>query len=437
MPGEKDGGVKRGVGRYAHLGTAVARTGVNKALLFAKKPFLRGASRKEAEDKVAEENARLIFEALSALKGAPLKIAQLLSMEAELLPEKYQKELARSCHKVEPMNRAVVRSVFVNRFGAPPEELFKEFDFPAIAAASLGQVHRAVTQGGEEVAVKVQYPGIARTLAEDVGVVKAAVRHLPAGRIAVDYLDEIRERLLEETDYRREAGNIVWFRRHVRHAGVAFPAVHRKQSDKEVLVLSRMTGRHLDAWLETRPSAKVRDRAAQTLFDFSLMTFYRHRVIHADPNPGNYFFHDDGIVGIVDFGCVKRFTPWFVKNFRLLMQGIVTGNRPLMMGQYQTLGIVNANAPAAARYRLEAMLEEFSAHIALPYKDDVFDFSRNKGYCARLSSLIFKMSSGHAAVRGNADFIFMDRTWYGLFRIMEKMGAAVRFPNAWERPSGR
>lgn len=432
MVKEKNKGVKAGLARYAKLGATAARVGTNSAVHAVKRPFLTAASRGKAKERLDGENARAIFEAISSLKGAPLKIAQMLSMETDMLPERYRREFAKASYQVEPMNRAVVRGVFMRRFGAPPENIFREFDYSAPAAASLGQVHRATLPDGRRVAVKIQYPGIRRTIMEDVWLVKAMVGRLPIGTLAVPYLEEIRERLIEETDYRREAKNLRWFRDKIPFDGIEVPEVFADRCADDVLVLSYIEGKHIAGWLADNPPREVRDAAAQKLFNYHLVTFYEHRAAHADPNPGNYFFRDDGSVGIVDFGCVKRFGQPFAAHFRGLMAAIVADDFPAMMERYRLLGVLKNDGPADLRRALEKTLISFSRWVAEPYLEERYDFAKHPGYCERGRRLYWQMASCHSAVRGNPDFVFMDRTWYGLFRIFEKLGAAVHFSNAWE-----
>ncbi len=145
-------------------GKTAAAMGRKTLKYLARKPFLREGKREEEKSALNRENAVLLFEGLSLLKGTALKIAQLLSMEMEIFPPEITRELQKSYHKVPPLNRALVRKTVQNALGAPPESIFDAFESTAFAAASLGQVHRAVTQKGERLAVKIQYPGIRETI---------------------------------------------------------------------------------------------------------------------------------------------------------------------------------------------------------------------------------------------------------------------------------
>lgn len=198
----------RKLARSAIVGVATARAGAAQ--------LRRRLSRDPSPQARAEHEAkigRIVFAALSQMRGTALKAAQVLSLDAELLPAGVRAELAKSTHRVTPLNRALVGRVFRAAFGCEPEALFRTFTHPAFAAASLGQVHRAVMDDGAEVAVKVQYPGIAATIDSDIGLLRAALGRIGLGLmpmpdppIVARVLDEIERQLHEEVDYLLEAG---------------------------------------------------------------------------------------------------------------------------------------------------------------------------------------------------------------------------------------
>ncbi len=209
-------------------GKTAARMSRKALKYLARKPFLTEEKRQAEKKAMNRENAVLLFEGLSLLRGTALKIAQLLSMEMDIFPPEITKELQKSYHQVPPINRALVRKTIQNGLGKPPEQIFATFESTAFAAASLGQVHRAATQDGAELAVKIQYPGIRETIQNDVQLIKTALRPLPEYRMIVPAILEIETRLLEETDYTRELDNLTFFKERLCMDRVIVPAPYGK-----------------------------------------------------------------------------------------------------------------------------------------------------------------------------------------------------------------
>ncbi len=187
------------------------------------KTFSQQREKNAAKQRVNKESADILFQGLSLLKGTALKIAQQLSFEIDFFPEEIARELEKSYHQVPPLNRALIRKVVQNELGGPPEKIFSAFDSQAFAAASLGQVHRAQTHDGASLAVKIQYPGIDRTISGDIRMIKNMLRPTPEYHLYRSALDEIEARLLEEIDYETEAANLAFFRGNLNPAKVIIP----------------------------------------------------------------------------------------------------------------------------------------------------------------------------------------------------------------------
>jgi len=182
-----------------------------------------------------EKTAEQIFEAIVKLRGTAIKLAQMLGMESGLLPDKIQKELAKSWHQVPPLNRVLVRKVMLEEFGCPPNEMFKEFEPAAFAAASLGQVHHARLPDDTLVAVKIQYPGIHVAMQSDIRLLRKVVKGMSQRKVANISVDEIEARLSEELDYDGEAERTMWFRKNMATAGVFIPKIFEDFSTPRVL----------------------------------------------------------------------------------------------------------------------------------------------------------------------------------------------------------
>lgn len=407
--------------RGSIVGATAARVGVKTAGHLGKRPFLSPQKRLVADLEHDQQIARLVFDALSVLRGTALKAAQLLAMESELLPETLRQELAKAASEVPPLNRALVRKV-LNRELGPPERVFASIASTPFAAASLGQVHAATSHGGAPLAVKVQYPGIAAGVESDVEMLQALLAPTKYGRIFAASFDEISRKIRDELDYRLEARNLDDFRARFDEADLILPVVYPELTTRAVITTSRIDGRHLEAWLATSPSQAQRDHYGQLLVDFFNRCVYRHAVIHADPNPGNFLFRDDGRLGVIDFGCIKRLEPDFVHGIRLLSRPEVQRDPGLLEQLHGRLGIhYRAEIDRAA---LAAFLDEWVGWLSLPYQTDRFDFSRSGDFFARGAHLTRELY--RFVDRYDGDFTYFARTEHGLMRLLQRLGARVR-----------
>lgn len=424
--------------RSKKVALVVTKVGAKKIAQVTKSPFLNKESKEKALTKFNEESSKLIFEALVSLRGSALKMAQMLSVEIDLLPEAYQRELAKSCYRVPPLNRALARKMFIAGLGKPPEDFFADFNYDAFAAASLGQVHHATLHDGQSVAVKLQYPGIKQTMQSDLGLLKGILTVHPQKQQLIKMLGEIENRLLEETDYLLEATNTKKFKGYLNgfSSRLNIPEVYTKYCSSVILTTSMLSGSHLDEWLDKNPAQMLRDKAAQTIFDASTYLFYEINAFHADSNPGNYLFENDGKVGILDFGCVKEFSKEFVERYNHLMRLLTAGNanKDDIIKAYWGLGtFTKSNGANEIDAFYEKTLIPYNEWVALPYLTDSFDFSKNKGYIERGRDLLGEFLQFRNKTDGvNTNFIFHGRTWFGLYRIFEKLGAKVNFRNKWE-----
>ena len=231
---------------------------------------------------------------LLELRGAALKVGQFLSLEDDLLADPLVRRLAGASHRTPPpIGPELARHLLSGAVG-PIDRSFKSFEPAPFAAASIGQVHKAITRQGRAVAVKIQYPGIEEAIRYDLRLLRRALGVAPEGRHYMHLLREVEERLLQECDYEQEAESMAWFASRRAVEGVAVPEVFAELCGPGVLTSSLLPGDDFEHWLRTGPSQAARDRAAQRLYDFFTTSLHVHGRIHADPNPGNYLFGRGG-----------------------------------------------------------------------------------------------------------------------------------------------
>jgi aarF domain-containing kinase len=229
------------------------------------------------------------------------------------------------------MHFSLLRELFHNELGEDPEKLFASFEKRAFAAASLGQVHRAQLHSGEPVAVKIQYPGIARAIREDFA--NLGLFLLPA-RLTADWestkeqFQDLRTRLDWETDYQREADMLQTARALYRDDdGIVIPRVYRDHSTARVLTMERLTGKHLTQFLATDPSQELRNEFGRKIMRAWYRMHYAARLLYLDCNPGNFLFMDDGRLGVIDFGCMLPLDDAMWDLFRRMDRPLTTGDR--------------------------------------------------------------------------------------------------------------
>ncbi len=269
--------------------------------------------RREAATKQQLAAARQLVTILGGMRGAAMKVGQSLStVDMGLVPEEvrpeFQKILAELQHSADPAPFKQVKKIVEADLGAPIDELFASFADRPIAAAAIGQVHKAVLRDGRVVAVKVQYPGIAEAIESDMKNLALGLKLLKTIVPGIDtaaIADEIRERIYEELDYELEAQNQRSMARIYRgHPFIVVPEVHTRLCGRRVLVTDFIEGRRFEEILD-RPAAE-RDRVGEILVRFYLNGPMRHRLLNGDPHPGNTLFLDDGRVAFLDFGFAKK-----------------------------------------------------------------------------------------------------------------------------------
>jgi predicted unusual protein kinase regulating ubiquinone biosynthesis (AarF/ABC1/UbiB family) len=282
-----------------------------------RRPFASQSRNAEQRRALKRKNAKQVREHLQSLRGPVMKLGQALSMQTHLLDAEVIEELSGLQMQAPPMHPTLMRAQFKSAFGEYPEKVFCSFHEEPFAAASLGQVHWAVTKQGEEVAVKIQYPAIHEAIESDFKMLRTAgfaVRL--TGHLQESVIVEVERGILQEIDYVKEAGNLEHFRKHLASLSfVEVPKVFRELSCEQALTMSRVRGLRLQEFLKTNPSQDLRDKIGAGLTRLFFFQLFRMQALHADPHPGNYLFNNDGSIGLVDFGCVKYLKPEVVRCY--------------------------------------------------------------------------------------------------------------------------
>jgi len=406
--------------RIGVYGSMATKVGINSLGSKVKKVFNR-----EDKNELNAKNSKVIFEALSKLRGTALKFAQMLSLEDMMLTEEYKRELNKSTYKVRPLNRAVVRKTIKNELKNYPEKIFTKFDTLAFAAASLGQVHYAQDDKKNQLAVKMQYPGIDETLRHDMSMIKIAYKMIPHSPLVDSMLEEIDEVISREVDYIAEAKYMNWFSQKMSHLDIVIPKVYPKYSTDKVLVMEFIEGKHLDVWLENNPSQELRNRMAQKLFDLYCFSFFELKTFQADSNIGNYLFLENEEIAFLDFGCIKRVPDTFPPAVIDLVRASISKDREAMLEAYLSLGMLTGRDDEAFDKYYESVFIPFADWTASPYRDKTFHFSLEKNFASSAMEANLIMGKAKEFRVQSSDYVYFSRGLYGLYKIFEQMDVTI------------
>jgi predicted unusual protein kinase regulating ubiquinone biosynthesis (AarF/ABC1/UbiB family) len=383
-----------------------------------------------AASKIAsyERSGELIAKTLGELKGAVMKVGQMASIASDILPREIAEPLRALQREAPPMAFSVIAEQIERELGSPPELLFKSIDREPFAAASIGQVHRAVTDDGREVVVKVQYPGVDDAVDSDLAHLKLVLRASGLVRVKKQALDalfaEIKTRLHEELDYCNEADNVRFFRDYhgARHPFLVIPEVVGERSSARVLTLTYEPGDHLDA-LDRRYTQEIRDELGANLFTMFSAQLFDLQAIHADPNPGNFAFRPDGRVVLYDYGCIKRVDDRVLDAYKATIRAGIDENYAALERGLLDLGVRNPDGPAVELGWYKPWRDAF----ALPFvHDGVFDYGAatiHEDVMKLVPGAIKRMTSFQPPV----ELVFINRMIAGHYGNMRKLNARGRF----------
>ncbi|HWP64385.1 MAG TPA: AarF/ABC1/UbiB kinase family protein [Candidatus Limnocylindria bacterium] len=350
----KSGRARRGLS----VGGLTTAIGGSYLWQFVKWPFQSSEERQETMLATHIRNAQRLVSQSVELRGAFAKLVQMLSMRSDLLPAEAVDVLASVRSSMPPMPADVVRRVIEEELGAPPERCFARFEEQAFAAASLGQVHRAEREDGRRVAVKVQYPGVADTVGQDLKNIRALIRVMAAiGRDVMGrdvdtklVVAELEARLREELDYRLEAANAERFRMlFADDPEVVIPRVHADRSTGRVLTMDLLDGYPIDQLMAPGVDPAMKEWTAVKIFRLFYRQLLEFGMVQTDPHPGNYLVTHHPKICMLDFGCVRTLEPAIRRGYVRLAHALVRDDAEEMAAAGRDLGFVDKDPTVFVR----------------------------------------------------------------------------------------
>lgn len=404
-----------------------AKVGVNYLKYYGEKIVNSDLTR----DKLNEDNAEDIYDGLKSLKGSALKVAQMLSMDKNFLPQAYVEKFSLSQFSVPPLSAPLVLKTFKSNFGKTPYEIFDEFNAESVNAASIGQVHLA-KKNGKKLAVKIQYPGVANSISSDLALVKPMAIQMfnLQGKDSDKYFKEVEDKLIEETNYTlelKQSQEVVAACQKIEN--LVFPAYYPEFSSEKILTMDWMTGKHLSEFTAENTNQETANKVGQALWDFYMYQIHVLRKVHADPHPGNFLVDNNQQLVALDFGCMKSIpNDFYVPYFQLINKEIIDDKQLFNTKLFELEILRKEDTPEEIAY-FTSMFYDLLSLFTLPFQDTHFDFS-DEGFFNNIAQLgerfakdtnLRKMNGN----RGSKHFIYMNRTFFGLYNLMFDLKASI------------
>ena len=383
------------------------------------------------------DNAAMLTKALGGLKGPMMKVAQLLATIPDALPPEYAEALQQLQSDAPPMGAAFVKRRMMAELGPQWQTRFQSFDLHPAAAASLGQVHRAVSHEGRPLACKLQYPDMASAVEADLSQLEILFSLHRRMEPAIDTSEIAREvgaRVREELDYRREARHAALYEAMLAdRADIRVPRVRAELSTGRLLTMDWRGGEKLLAFKQA--SQETRNRIGEAMFHAWWLPFSRHGVIHGDPHLGNYNVFGDGEgINLLDYGCVRIFPEKFVGGVVDLYRGLLHGDEARVVHAYETWGF------RGLRKDLIEVLNIWARFIYGPLLDDrartIADGTEPGKYGRREAFAVHQELKRKGPVKVPREFVFMDRAAIGLGGVFLHLDARLNFHRLFEAAIG-
>lgn len=409
------------ISRASKLVSTGAKVGVNYLKYYGDKMV---NSKEEAKERLNQNNAEDIYDSLKELKGSALKVAQMLSMDKSILPQAYVEKFSLSQFSVPPLSAPLVIKTFNKYFGKHPNDLFDTFNATSVNAASIGQVHIA-EKNGKKFAVKIQYPGVAESITSDLAMIKPiAVKMFNIkGKDSEKYFKEVENKLTEETNYILEIEQskaVVEACKHI--PNLKFPSYYEEFSCERIITMDYMKGEHLSEFVAHNIDQDKSNKLGQALWDFYMFQIHTLKKVHADPHPGNFLISENTDLIALDFGCMKTIpNNFYIPYFELADKNCID-NPQLFTEKLYELEILKTNdSPEEIKF-FSTMFHELLSLFTKPFHSEEFDFSdpeffnqiSEMGQRYSKSTELRKMS----ADRGSTHFIYINRTFFGLYNLM-------------------
>ena len=417
------GALRTQLQRSGRIGLLTARNGVRYASVRVRRRFVGTARRDEMDQRFATRAADEFAAELGNMKGVMMKAGQLVSFIMEALPDEAQQSLSSLFADAPPMPTETARRVVVAELGDAPERVFLDWEPDPIAAASVGQVHRVVLRDGRRAALKVQYPGVGDAISAELNNAQAMYAMLSMfalkGLDTKGLVDELRDRMGDELDYRIESRNQTEFAGYYRdHPFISVPAVIDRYSTGKVIATEWVDGLAWKDFIATADDA-ARQRAGESIWRFAQHSVYFHGAFNGDPHPGNYRFQRDGSVTFLDFGLVKRWSPGEWQRLLPTLDAVIVQRNPeLTMHEMEKVGFLVANHGLSA--------EQVHAYVSspyVPYLSDSFTFTRQ--FMKDTLTKMIDLKGPHAPVIEKlnmpASFVILDRVVWGVSALLGKL----------------
>lgn len=383
----------------------------------------------EAKENLNEANATDIYDGLKTMKGSALKVAQMLSMEKNILPRAYVDKFSLSQFSVPPLSPPLVVKTFKKYFKKNPTEVFDTFSTQSVNAASIGQVHKA-TKDGKKLAVKIQYPGVADSISTDLAMVKPIAMKMfnIKGEGSDEYFKEVENKLTEETNYilELEQSNEV-ADKCSKIPNLQFPNYYPEFSSKRILTMDWMEGVHLSEFVAQNNTAEDLTKIGQALWDFYMYQLHILKKVHADPHPGNFLISDKTELIAIDFGCMKEVPDsFYIPYFELAIKENIE-NPAFFEAKLYELEILRADDNPEEKKFFTTLFHEMLSLFTQPFHEEEFDFS-DEVFFSKISDLGQKYAKSTELKkmngnRGSKHFIYINRTFFGLYNLMHDLKA--------------
>ncbi|WP_452220904.1 ABC1 kinase family protein [Lacinutrix salivirga] len=409
------------ISRATKLVSTGAKVGVNYLKYYGDKITKTEA---EAKDRLNKNNADDIYDSLKQLKGSALKVAQMLSMEKSILPQAYVEKFSLAQFSVPPLSAPLVSKTFKKYFGKLPSQIYDSFNLNSVNAASIGQVHLA-EKDGKKLAVKIQYPGVADSIASDLALVKPiAIKMFNIkGKDSDKYFQEVENKLVEETNYVLEVEQskaIVEACSHI--PNLKFPNYYEDLSSERIITMDWMEGEHLSEFTAYNTDQSKADKLGQALWDFYMFQMHNLKKVHADPHPGNFLVSKNSELIALDFGCMKEVPDEFYTPYFELAKPEVINNPELFAEKMYELEILLKEDSKEELTFFTTLFHELLSLFTKPFHAETFDFSdpdffnaiSEMGQRFSKSTELRKMNGN----RGSKHFIYVNRTFFGLYNLM-------------------